>query len=59
MLCHTEKIAPGTVAIASVLKEEAARLVAKPEFCIPTSTHKALVFAALSLRSLPTPNPQA
>ena len=29
MLCHTEKIAPGTVAIASVLKEEAARLVAK------------------------------
>ena len=37
MLCQTLKTAPGTVASASDGNEVAARLVARPEFCIPTS----------------------
>lgn len=41
MLCHTEKIAPGTVVIARLLNEVTARLVASPEFCIPISTESA------------------
>ena len=35
ILCHTEKIAPGTVAIARSGKEVCASDVARPEFCIP------------------------
>ena len=37
MLCQTEKMAPGTVAIARPENAVAARLVASPEFCIPIS----------------------
>lgn len=33
-LCHTEKIAPGTVAIGNIAKWVAASEVARPEFCI-------------------------
>ena len=33
-LCHTEKIAPGTVAIGNIAKWVAASEVASPEFCI-------------------------
>lgn len=36
-LCHTENIAPGTAAIGNIAKWVAARDVARPEFCIPTS----------------------
>ena len=37
MLCHTEKIAPGTVAMAKLGKDVIAKEVANPEFCIPIS----------------------
>ena len=37
ILCHTEKIAPGTVAMAMFGKAEPAREVARPEFCMPIS----------------------
>ena len=37
MLCHTEKTAPGTVAIAMSGKAEPASEVARPEFCMPIS----------------------
>ena len=33
-LCHTEKMAPGTVAIGNIAKWVAASEVASPEFCI-------------------------
>ena len=33
-LCHTEKMAPGTVAIGNMAKWVAASEVARPEFCI-------------------------
>ena len=59
MLCHTEKIAPGTVAIARFGNAVPARLVASPEFCILISMESAFVFAGGSLRSLPSPKPHA
>ena len=59
MLCQTEKIAPGTVAMASAGKAEAARAVARPEFYIPISIESALVLGGGSLRILPSPNPAA
>ena len=37
ILCHTEKIAPGTVAIAKLGNDVIAKEVANPEFCIPIS----------------------
>lgn len=36
-LCHVEKMAPGTAANGNMAKCVAARDVARPEFCIPTS----------------------
>ena len=58
MLCHTEKIAPGTVAIANEANDVNARLVARPEFCIPISIEIAFVFAVLYFNIFPNPNPQ-
>ena len=58
MLCHTEKIAPGTVAIASDENAVAARLVARPEFCIPISMESAYVLGVENLSNLPIPKPQ-
>ena len=37
ILCHTENMAPGTVAMASEENAVAARLVASPEFCMGAS----------------------
>ena len=58
MLCHTEKIAPGTVAIASDENAVPARLVASPEFCMPISMESAFVLEVEKCNSLPSPNPQ-
>ena len=57
MLCQTEKIAPGTVAMSRFGNAVPARLVARPEFCIPISMESAFVFAGGSLSSLPSPKP--
>ena len=46
MLCQTLNTAPGTVASAREGKEVAARLVASPEFYIPTSIEIAFFFAS-------------
>lgn len=40
MLCHTENMAPGTVAMARAENAVAARLVASPEFCMPISMER-------------------
>ena len=40
MLCHTENMAPGTVAMARPENAVAARLVARPEFCMPISMER-------------------
>ena len=45
ILCHTEKIAPGTVAIAKLGKDVIAKEVANPEFCMPISIDIAFFFA--------------
>ena len=58
ILCHTEKIAPGTVAIASFGKAVAARLVARPLFCIPISIERALLFDISSLSTFASRKPQ-
>ena len=47
MLCQAEKIAPGTVAMGIAEKCAFAKPVAKPEFCIPTSTERAIAFFQL------------
>lgn len=52
-MCHTLKIAPGTVARGSAGNDEAASDVARPEFCIPTSMDSVL----LLFRSIPTMRP--
>ena len=57
ILCHTEKIAPGTVAIARFGNAVPAREVARPEFCIPISMEIAFVFALLICNSLPSAKP--
>ena len=59
ILCHTEKMAPGTVAIASDGNAVPAREAARPEFCMPISIVSALVCAMSSFNSFPSPNPQA
>ena len=41
-LCHTENMAPGTAAMGKRAKWVAAREVARPEFCIPTSMEMAV-----------------
>ena len=46
ILCHTEKTAPGTVAMGRPEKAVDARDVASPEFCIPTSMESAFFFGA-------------
>ena len=58
MLCHTENIAPGTVAMASDENAVAARLVARPEFCMPISMESALVLGVEKCNNLPSPKPQ-
>ena len=60
MLCQTENMAPGTVAIARVGNVVAAKLEARPEFCMPISIDRAFVFAGLSLSDFPItkPHPQ-
>ena len=47
ILCHTEKMAPGTVAIARSGNAVPAKDVARPEFCIPISIERAFVFAGV------------
>ena len=59
ILCQTENIAPGTVAMARFEKAVFARLVASPEFCIPISIESAFVFCGVSLKALPSPKPHA
>ena len=54
MLCHTENTAPGMVASGYWAKWAAARLVARPEFCIPTSMEMARHLVESSFRALPT-----
>ena len=60
MLCHTENIAPGTVAIARSGNDVPASDVANPEFYIPISTDKAFVFCkpliSASLENKQKPN---
>ena len=57
MLCHTENTAPGMVASGYCAKWAAAREVARPEFCIPTSMEIARHLVESSFSSLPTPKP--
>ena len=57
MLCHTENTAPGMVASGYCAKWAAAREVARPEFCIPTSREIARHLVESSFSSLPTPKP--
>lgn len=59
MLCHTENIAPGTVASARSGNAVPASEVASPEFCIPTSMESAFVLATFMWKSFPTPKPHA
>jgi hypothetical protein len=47
MLCQTLKRAPGIVANGYAAKCMVARLLAKPEFCIPTSIEIALFFVSV------------
>ena len=54
MLCQTLKTAPGTVASASDGNEVAARLVARPEFCMPTSIAMAFFLESVRPSALPT-----
>jgi hypothetical protein len=54
MLCHTLKMAPGMVARGYKAKWVAARLLAKPEFCMPTSIDIALRLARGMCSSLLT-----
>ncbi len=58
MLCHTEKIAPGTVAIARFENETLARDVARPEFYIPISIDIAFTFDKGILSNFPSRKPQ-
>ena len=51
MLCHTLNIAPGMVARGKAAKWVAARLLASPEFCIPTSMAIALRLGSGMCRS--------
>ena len=46
MLCHTENTAPGMVASGYCAKWAAAREVARPEFCIPTSMEICLLYTS-------------
>jgi len=59
ILCHTEKIAPGTVAIERSGNADPAKDVARPEFCIPISIDKAFFFATGRFSSFPSKYPQA
>ena len=58
-LCHTEKMAPGTVAIGNMAKWVAASEVASPEFCIPTSMAIAVRLGKSMPSTFPTPYPRA
>ena len=57
ILCHIEKIAPGTVAIDNDEKAVFARLVASPEFCIPISIERAFVLDAFNFKIFPKEKP--
>ena len=57
ILCHTEKMAPGTVAIAKFGNDVIASEVANPEFCMPISIDIAFFLARFMCRSVATPNP--
>jgi len=58
MLCHTEKMAPGTVAIVRFGNAVAAREVARPEFCIPISMESAFFLVSGSFKRIPSRYPQ-
>ena len=58
MLSHTENMAPGTVAMARPENAVAARLVARPEFCMPISMERAFVLGVENFSSIPRPKPQ-
>ena len=59
MLCHTENIAPGTLAAAMSAKCLDASVHARPEFCMPTSIEIATHFVCVkrSARPIMYPNP--
>lgn len=53
ILCHTENMAPGTVAIERSGKAVPASDVANPEFCIPISMERAFFLVAGSFKRTP------
>ena len=57
MLCQTEKIAPGTVAMGICGKVLDASEVARPEFCIPISIETAFFLGMSILNRIPIRNP--
>ena len=57
ILCHTENIAPGTVAIAKLENDTLASDVARPEFCIPISIDIAFIFGKGILSIIPSKKP--
>ena len=57
ILCHTENIAPGTVAIERSGNVPAANVVARPEFCIPISMATAFFLDISILKMIPIINP--
>ena len=58
MLCHTEKIAPGTVAMDRFGNAVPARDVASPEFCIPISIDSAFFCGRDKSNIVPSRNPK-
>ena len=57
ILCHTEKMAPGTVAMAKLGKDVIAKEVANPEFCIPISIDMAFFWAVFMCKMEAIPKP--
>ena len=57
ILCHTLKIAPGSVANGLAAKLAVASVIARPLFCIPTSIAMAVAFVYSTRKSLEAPSP--
>ena len=55
MLCQTENTAPGMAASGYSAKCVVARLVARPEFCMPTSMEIARHLVVSSFKSFAQP----
>ena len=58
MVNQAEKIAPGTTAAGMEAKWTLARPVARPEFCMPTSTERVTAFFQERPQSLATARPK-